>query len=82
MSSGAEMDLTNAIGAIGGFLYHSNEDIWSIYGVSLPSFILPSGIDVTPAYLEKRSKSVAVSKTEAGGGASDNSMNWNEAAVQ
>lgn len=51
-------------------------------GCHCQTFILPSGIDVTPTYPEKQSKSVAVSKTEAGGGASDNSMNWNEAEIQ
>lgn len=46
---------------MGGCLYHSNRDIWSIYGVWSPSFMLASGIKVT--YLEKWSKSVAASKT-------------------
>lgn len=44
--------------------------------------MLPSGIDVTPAYLEKLPKSAAVSKTQAGGGAADNSMHGNEATAQ
>lgn len=79
MSSGGGIDVTNVIG---GFLYHSNEDIWSFYGVSLPSFYTTFRNRSDTPYPEKQSKSVAVSKTEAGGGASDNSMNWNEAAVQ
>lgn len=37
---------------------------------------------MTPAYLEKLSKSAAVSKTEAGGGAVDNSMYGNETSAQ
>lgn len=41
--------------------------------------MLASGIEATPAYLETQSKSAAVSKTEAGGEASDNGMLWNEA---
>lgn len=37
---------------------------------------------MTPAYPEKPSKSAAVSKTEAGGAASDNSLHGNEASAQ
>lgn len=79
MSSGARINVTNAMG---GLLYHSNEDIWPICGAPSPSFMLASGIDVAPAYLEKLSKSAAVSKTEAGGGARDNGMHGNEASGQ
>lgn len=75
MSSGAGIDVKSAIGS---FLCHSNEDIWSIYGGSSSCFILPSGIDVTAAYLEKHSKSVAVCNIEARGGVSDNghALEW------
>lgn len=43
-------------------------------------FMPASGIDVAPAYLEKQSKSEAVSKT--GGGTLDNSMHRNEPCAQ
>lgn len=49
LSSSARINVTNATG---GFLYHSNRDIWSIYGAWSPYFMLASGIEVTPAYLE------------------------------
>lgn len=80
VSSGVGIDVASAIG---GFLCHSNEDIWSIYGGSSTGFILPSGIDVTPAYLEKQSKSVAVCNTEARGGASDNghALEWGSSTM-
>lgn len=80
VSSGVGIDVASAIG---GFLCHSNEDIWSIYGGSSSGFILPSGIDVTPAYLEKQSKSVAVCNTEARGGASDNghALEWGSSTM-
>lgn len=64
MSSGARINVTNAIG---GFLHHSNEDIRSIYGVSSPSSLLATGIQVAAANLEKLSKSEAVLQTQAGG---------------
>lgn len=76
LSSAARMTVTNNMG---GFLYHLNGDICSIYGAC---FILAAGRDVTPAYLEKQPKSEAVSQRQGGGDAVDNSLQWNEASVQ
>lgn len=45
-------------------------------------FVPASPTEVTPAHLEKRSKSAAASKTRAGGAGSDNSVRGNEAWAQ
>lgn len=64
LTSGAPINVKNDTG---GFLYHSNRDIWSIYGGWSNSFMPASGIEVTPAYLqEKLSKSANASRTQAG----------------
>ncbi|CAB1443921.1 unnamed protein product [Pleuronectes platessa] len=58
----------NVKNGAGGSLHHSNRDTCSVCGARSLNCAPPSGIDVTPAYLEQASKSGAVSETGAGGG--------------